>query len=86
LTLASTGAASVAGRFPRLFQQTGVAGQRLQGDDFASGLRASGDAVGDRTHSQRVHAVITTRAVGQKYGFGGWTAGGVEWVAWTAEP
>ena len=51
------------------FQQTGVAGQRLQGDDFAPGLRASGDAVGDRTHPQRVHAVIATRAVGQEYGF-----------------
>ena len=68
------------------FQQTGVTGQRLQGDDFASGPRASGDAAGDRTHPQRVHAVIATRAVGQEYGFGGWTASGVGWVARTSEP
>jgi hypothetical protein len=37
----------------------------LQGDDFAPGLRAGGDAIGDRTHPQRVHAVVAARAVGQ---------------------
>lgn len=47
-------------------QRAGVAGQRLQGDDFAPGLRAGGDAVGDRTHTQRVHDVVATRAVGQE--------------------
>ncbi len=50
------------------FQQTGVAGQCLQGDDFASGLRAGGDAVGDRTHPQRVHAVVAASVVGQEDG------------------
>jgi hypothetical protein len=35
-------------------------------DDFASDLRASGDAVGDRTHPQRVHTVVAASAVGQE--------------------
>ena len=51
------------------FQQTGVAGQYLQGADFAPGLRAGGDAVGDRTHPQRVHAIAAARAVRQETGF-----------------
>ena len=50
------------------FQRAGVAGQCLEGDDFASGLRAGGDAVGDRTHPQRVHAVVAAGAVGQEDG------------------
>jgi hypothetical protein len=45
-----------------VFPRSLVAGQRLQGDDFAPGLRAGGDAVGDRTHPQCVHAVFATRA------------------------
>ncbi len=49
-------------------QRAGVVGQRLQRDDFASGLRAGGDALGDRTHPQRVHAVIAASAVGQEDG------------------
>ena len=50
------------------FQRAGIAGQCLQGDDFAPGLRAGGDAVGDRTHPQRVHAVAAASAVGQEDG------------------
>ena len=48
--------------------RTIVTGQRLECHHLAPGLRAGGDAVGDRTHPQRVHAVVAARAVGQEDG------------------
>jgi hypothetical protein len=41
----------------------------LQRDDLAASVAAGGDAVGDRTHPQPLHAVVATRAVGQEHGF-----------------
>jgi hypothetical protein len=58
-------AADLAGIAP---QRAGIAGQRLQCHHLAPGVRAGGDAVADRTHPQRVHAVVAASAVGQEDG------------------
>ncbi len=50
-------------------QRACVTGQCLQRDDLAASVATGGDAVGHRTHPQRVHAVVARRAVGQKHGF-----------------
>jgi len=41
----------------------------LQRRHLAPGLRTDSDAVGDRTHPQRVQAVVAASAVGQERGF-----------------
>ena len=51
------------------FERIRIGGDRLQRRHLAPGLRAGGDAVGDRTHPQRVQAVVAASAVGQKGGF-----------------
>jgi len=45
-----------------------IGGDRLQRRHLAPGLRAGGDAVGDRTHPQRVQAVVVACAGRQQGG------------------
>jgi len=48
------------------FQRAVIGGDRLQRHHLVPGLRAGGDAVGDRTHPQRVQAIVAASAVGQQ--------------------
>ena len=51
------------------FGRAVIGGDRLQRRDLAPCVLAGGDAVGDRTHPQRVQAVVAACAVGQEGGF-----------------
>ena len=51
------------------FGRIRIGGDRLQRRHLAPGLRAGGDAVGDRTHPQRVHTVVAASPLGQEGGF-----------------
>jgi hypothetical protein len=46
-------------------QRIRIGRQRLQRRHLATGVRAGGDAVGDRTHPQRVHRLVAASAIRQ---------------------